>query len=197
MAMPSVDLDELLHIHVRYELDMLFATFELLRLPASNVVVGNALIESFCMHARALIDFFDNTQGLEAREFTDAAYRPLPKDQLGISDTLINKLNTQIAHLTKKRVDAPSLKIGVTDRQNLRDGLLRALRHFEQHLLPSHRGQWQTYSLSVIEDVATQRSGANVFQAATGTTTVTMVNSIAVANGIPSAPRTNDADPDL
>ena len=74
--MPTIDLDELLHVHVRYELDMLFATFEQLRTPVPNVVVGNALIESFCMHARALIDFFDNTQGLQAREFTDTAYRP-------------------------------------------------------------------------------------------------------------------------
>ena len=63
---------ELLHIHVRYELDMLFGTFEQLRNPVPNAIVGNALIESFGLHARALFDFFDNTQGLHAREFTDS-----------------------------------------------------------------------------------------------------------------------------
>jgi hypothetical protein len=51
MAVPIPDLDELLHIHVRYELDMLFGTFEQLRNPVPSAIVGNALIESFCMHA--------------------------------------------------------------------------------------------------------------------------------------------------
>ena len=70
--MPIPDLDELLRIHVWYELDMLFGTFEQLRNPVPNAIVGNALIESFGLHARALFDFFDNTQGLHAREFTDS-----------------------------------------------------------------------------------------------------------------------------
>ena len=40
-------------------------------------------------------------------------------------------------------------------------------------------------------DVANQASATNVFQAATtGTTAITMVNSIAVTNSIPSVPRT-------
>lgn len=87
-------MDELLHVHVRYELNMLFGTFEHLQNPAPNIVVANALMESFCMHARALLDFFDNTQGLQAREFAETTYSPLPKGQLGISDALTEKLNT-------------------------------------------------------------------------------------------------------
>ena len=143
---PSRDLDELLHVHVHYELDMLFATFEQLQTPVPNVVVGNALFESFCMHARALIDFFDNTQGLQAREFTDTAYRPLPKDQLGISDTLTEKLNTQIADLTKRRADAAALKIGVNERQQLKAGLLLRRTSLSESVisLPSHSDRWKT-----------------------------------------------------
>lgn len=197
MAVPTPDLEELLHIHLRYELDMLFGTFEQLRTPVPNAIVGNALIESFCLHARALLDFFDNTQALHAREFTHAAYSPLLKGELGISDTLAEKLNTQIAHLSKKRVDEAGRKVGVDDRQQLRAGLLKALRHFESHLLPSHQGRWKTYSLPVVPAVASQASAINVFQATTtGTTAITMVNSIAVTNGMSNLPRAqNDTDP--
>jgi hypothetical protein len=145
----------------------------------------------------ALFDLFDNTQGLQAREFTDTTYSPLPKGQLGISDALTEQLNTQIAHLTKKRADEAALKIGVDERQQLRAGLLKALRRFERHLLPFHHGRWKTYSLPMVVAVASQASATNVFQATTtGTTAITMVNSIATTNSIRSVPHAqDDADP--
>jgi hypothetical protein len=119
------------------------------------------------------------------------------KGQLGISEALAEKLNTQIAHLTKKRVDEAAQKVGVDERQQLRAGLLKALRHFERHLLPSRQGQWKSYSLPVVPAAASQVSATNVLQATTtGTTAITMVNSIAVTNGMSNVPRAlDDTDP--
>lgn len=151
--MDESQLTELLE-HLRYELDMLFGTYERLEVPSSDLVCGNALIESFCLHARQLLDFFNNEQGLRANEFTTAQYVPLTSAVVGVSETLAQKLNTQIAHLTKKRVSVSTEKIGADDRDQLRSGLERALRHFEAHLRPPFRDQWGSYSTLPAGDAA-------------------------------------------
>ncbi len=192
--MPNTDQDELLHVHVRYELDMLFGTFEQLQMPQAHAVVANALIESFCIHARALLDFFSNAQGLHAKEFADSGYLPLPLSELGVSGELATKLNTQIAHLTKKRVNASDLKIGAGEHQQLRSAVLAALRHFEGHLQPSYRDRWKSYSPPMTPPASGHHSAPDVFQLSTGTAPTTSVNTIAVNNNILGLPPEPESD---
>jgi len=45
--------------HLVYEVNMLRNIYLLLLLPVFRDSLANALIESFCVHARVLIEFFD------------------------------------------------------------------------------------------------------------------------------------------
>jgi len=49
-------MEGLVHEHIPYEVDMLFATYRKLLAGEPDVIFHNALIESFAIHARALID---------------------------------------------------------------------------------------------------------------------------------------------
>lgn len=188
--MSTAEFEALLHVHVRYELDMLFGTLHQLANPVANAVVGNALIESFCLHARQLLDFFGNTQGLHASEFTHSGYTPLANDALGISSATTKKLNTQIAHLTKERVSDAAEKIGPEDRVRLHAGLERALRHFERHLRSPFRERWGAYSVPLVPTTAQPSATNAVMTLAAGipaisTPSLMMINSIAVNPTVP------------
>ena len=68
-------LDEVLSKHLQYEIHMLGFTYGALRQPVEKST-GYALIESFCIHARNLIDFFREDAprtgtNAVARHFTD------------------------------------------------------------------------------------------------------------------------------
>lgn len=123
--------EEILEEHLFYEIWMLLHTDEALRTPHSTVT-QNALIESFCIHARQLLDFFENRQGVHAKDFTtDGTYVAAHLDGL---KSQRRKLNTQIAHLTAQRTKDPNHKILEADRILLRDALLREAHHFESRL---------------------------------------------------------------
>jgi len=143
MAKPTAtQLHEILREHLPYELDMLQFTFE--RLLWNDIVqddLRNALIESFCIHARSLIDFFNNKQGVWASEFVDSTYVSFRGGK--VKRTLIAKLNTQIAHVTLERTADPHKKIGAVERQELFDKIRLALAEFEQHLKPEFKGMWK------------------------------------------------------
>src|SRR6516162_6299974 len=91
--------------HLVYEVCMFRLTYLFLRLPAWSGELANAIIESFCVHARNLIDFFseesatpgqsDNFMG--AKHFCNgyAAWT-----EGGPSNDLRGRLNRQISHLT-------------------------------------------------------------------------------------------------
>ncbi|MEX2277530.1 MAG: hypothetical protein WD674_07065, partial [Cucumibacter sp.] len=79
-----------------------------------DTVLNNALIESFCIYARALIDMLSNQQGAKARDYTTEAFDELSESALRTS--LKTKLNTQVAHITGKRTSDQSKKINGDDR---------------------------------------------------------------------------------
>ena len=120
-----------------YELDMLEETFLLLQNPQPRGV-GNALIEFLCLHARQLIDFFENGQGVHAEQLT-AAGTYIPQDTPAISNALRTKLNTQIAHLTAKRTSVEADKIGEQDRELLLRQLVSESQRFANQLSTGDR----------------------------------------------------------
>ena len=92
-----------------YEVDMFYRTYNFLDVPAWSAGLANAIIESFCVHARNLIEFFDQesaTPGqarsnyMGAKHFCDG-YIPWTKG--GPSNDLRGRLNRQISHLTYDR----------------------------------------------------------------------------------------------
>jgi hypothetical protein len=100
--------------HLPYEIDMLRSTYlQLARIstvdPKTETNEQKALrftfIESFCIHARSLLDFFSNNPGrwrdATAKEFT-TGFAPIDPSKDPLS-TIRTKINKQIFHLTKDR----------------------------------------------------------------------------------------------
>lgn len=120
---------------------MLGETYSRLRQPQTDQVVVNALIESFCIHARLLLEFFGSEghpEAVKAREFTGGEYQPAY--MAAVSKTLRKKLHQQIAHLSESRTDLSDEKIGATDRTLLHTVLLQEFVHFSSMLLPEFKG---------------------------------------------------------
>ena len=95
------------------------------------------MIESFCIHARILIDFFNGRGGVKAKEVTLKTYQPFRSGR--VSKTLTEKLNTQISHLTLKITSVYSEKIGPVDRKELFDAIMAELQIFKTHLKKEYR----------------------------------------------------------
>jgi hypothetical protein len=70
-------LREILNYHLKYELDQLVHALLVASVPFP--IITNAGIESWCIHARALDDFFQNKRikksDVAASDFTEAAYQ--------------------------------------------------------------------------------------------------------------------------
>jgi hypothetical protein len=130
---PTKDLVEYLTKHLDYEVDMLNRTYDLIPLVPlktdGDFTVHNALIESFCIHARALFEFVGKETG--RHEYTHkgaAAYacKDLYEDHR-------QSLNQQIAHVIhagrKSKVED---KIRARHRFNMMRALHTEWAHFKQ-----------------------------------------------------------------
>ncbi len=144
MPKPSIATDEdILSVHLPYELWMLRATHEKLGLSPTDQVLCNALIESFCLHARLLLEFFENRQGKHAKNYTAGSFNAAHLASLTKAER--DKLNTQIAHITGQRTVDPSEKIGPALRIKLLTALEQEAIEFEKKLAanfkPMFKGQ--------------------------------------------------------
>jgi hypothetical protein len=125
--------DELLGHHLVYEIDMLRETHG--KLPDDHTVLNNALIESFCVHARNLIEFF----GKGAKKYTDENYRPFANFKKNLK-TIRHRINVQISHLIYAgRTVKDSEKINDEDRAEILNFLSEAIADFKAHLLREYR----------------------------------------------------------
>jgi hypothetical protein len=124
--------------HLWYEIWMLGETYKLLNLskvPISEVV-GNALIESFCVHARVLIEFFEKSQGADY-------YTTVPYVRSKKYKKLNRQINNQISHVIGEgRSDRASEKIGPDERKELIDLLGADIAIFKKTLRASC-DQWR------------------------------------------------------
>lgn len=130
--------EEILGEHLPYELWMLEETFTRLNQSKTDVVLTNALIEAFCIHARQLLEFFENKQGRKAKEFTGGSYAAA---HLGALTKLErDKLNTQIAHITGKRTADSVDKIDQILRAKFLRALMKEANDFKKQLAPEFQG---------------------------------------------------------
>lgn len=131
--------------HIMYEFKMLQMTYLFLGVPFYSGWVGNALIESFSIHARNLLEFFGGT-GSESDEkvcayhFTNSSYKAFPNGE--IPGELFGKLQAQIAHLSYQRTKDNADKIGPKDRKELLEFLNKEIEHFAAHLKLPFREKW-------------------------------------------------------
>lgn len=153
----ATDQDILGH-HLPYEFEMLQGTYLALENGGHDTFIANALIESFCIHARQLIEFFSNQQGRRAKEFTGGTYAAAHLGSLGDTAT---KLNTQIAHLTGQRTTDGTKKIGAADRRKLLTALEREAQNFAARLAPAFQGMFTPPTPITLIMVSGQPSATN------------------------------------
>jgi hypothetical protein len=153
----ATDQDILGH-HLPYEFEMLQGTYLALEKGGHDTIIANALIESFCIHARQLVEFFNNQQGRRATEFTGGNYVAAHLGSLGDTAT---KLNTQIAHLTGQRTTDDTKKIGPDDRRKLLTALEREAQNFAAHLSQNHKGIFAPPTPITLIDASAQPCATN------------------------------------
>jgi hypothetical protein len=155
--MPDAILMDIIKDHLPYEIDMLRHTYTQLsvvskvKLECENdeqKATRFALTESFCVHARSLIDFFANANtkrdGTDAiaSEFTDG-FTPIRLDE-SVKTIRDKKLNKQIFHLTKNRTIIDSNKFDAgRDGMDVLKIIEPAIERFTNCLLPGFRSHFK------------------------------------------------------
>ena len=134
---------ELVIEHLRYEYEMLEYSFERLTEPGLDRNYNNAMTESFCIHARNLIDFFWGDRPLSgdtpsATHFTVKDYAKLRGDDPR-NRTIYGKLNTEIAHLSYSRAMDKARKISHHDRMALKTLIEPEIANFYANLREPYR----------------------------------------------------------
>ncbi len=135
--------------HLVYEVNMLRHCFAFLHIPAWSTELRNAIIEAFCVHARNIIEFFDQdseTAGqaksdyVGARHFCKNGYKPWSKERPG--NELVGRLNRQISHLTYDRTSQNEEKIGRKEQLELVRLIEQELEIFSGRLREPYASRW-------------------------------------------------------
>jgi hypothetical protein len=126
--------------HLPYEIDMLRATYELARVP-KPLAEHEALAESFLMHARNLIEFFQDRPScdFDPRMFTVGSYQ-LNKDF--VAEQVLPRINRQISHLTVKRASHDTEKLGPRDWALILRALEDEIGRFTKALTRDNAAKW-------------------------------------------------------
>lgn len=134
-------LEECREVHFPYELRMLAETYQRLK-GLGPGACRNVLIESFCVHARNLIEFYRGSgknDHMKAKYFTrEGIYRPeyVGDPDGAIGRTLYAKLSQQVMHMSKGRTSDPAKKIGSKDRETIFEALRKETALFLARMDP-------------------------------------------------------------
>jgi hypothetical protein len=132
--------EEFFTLHLPHEIDMLRATYELARASRPGAE-HEALAESFLMHARNLIEFFQDrpTCDFDPRMFTVGSYQ-LNKDF--VAEQVLPRINRQISHLTVKRTSRDADKLGPRDWALILRALEDEIGRFTKALTRDYAVKW-------------------------------------------------------
>jgi len=126
--------------HLPHEIDMLRASYELARAsrPAAE---HEALVESFLLHARNLIEFFQDRPScdFDPRMFTLGSYQ-LSKDF--VADGVLPRINRHIGHLTVKRTIQEADRLTPRDWALILRGLEQEIARFTKALTRDYATKW-------------------------------------------------------
>ena len=126
--------------HLPHEIEMFRATYELAR-AARPAAEHEALLESFLMHARNLIEFFQDRPSCAFAPpmFTSGRYQ-LNRDL--VADTVLPRLNRQIGHLTVKRTTQETDRLGPRDWALILRALEEEIARFTRALSKDYAAKW-------------------------------------------------------
>lgn len=132
--------DEFFTKHLPYEVHMLRTTYELAR-AARPAAEQDALAESFLLHARNLIEFFQDRPScdFDPRMFTVSSYQ-LNKDF--VAEQVLPRINRQISHLTVKRPTLAADRLGPRDWALILRALEEETARFIKALTADYAAKW-------------------------------------------------------
>ena len=148
--------------HLYYEIQMLRGTMALLATGTTGQsVLSNALIESFTIHARALMDFLypsgrPQSSDVLAEDFFDAGgWMAIRPDEPAVFGTARGRVNKEIAHLTYDRqLVTPELK--GWDFVTLGNAILEIMQTFLRAMPQRLLGiRWQQVGTECSSDAST------------------------------------------
>jgi hypothetical protein len=134
--------DEFFRQHLPYEIDMLRGLYVELSCGEYSPLTHNAIIESFHIHARNLIEFVKNKTScdFDTRLFTELPYEP---NGNFINLGLEKSINQQISHLTTGRKSVETLKLGPPQWAQIGKAIEAEIERFEKALKPEFRAKWK------------------------------------------------------
>jgi hypothetical protein len=142
---PSPD-ELLLRCHFVYEIKMLQETYRRCWEEVSDdaedekKILNNALIESFCVHARNLIEFFQDKKFRVT--YANSQYLPFSQVSPNTMNAIYGRLCAQITHLvhsgTQNRTIDALQKINAKDRYEILGILRGEIIQFKGKLVPSY-----------------------------------------------------------
>ena len=147
--------------HYVYELNMLRWTQATLT-ETPEGFNANALIESFCVHARALMDFYKSRprqDDVTAQDFTSSGQFSANGTSQIPSDVR-TRVNKQIAHLTASRENAPQ-KVDYADRQTLLSAVELDHTAFKSAVQPQYAQCFRDERTFPVTGIAVGNSGAS------------------------------------
>ena len=127
--------------HLPYELCMLCHTHKTLPTTFSQLD-WNVLMEAYAVHARSLKEFLTNKSGsnnFQSSDFIKDFRVRVPPELTGA----FQRLDTQVAHLAKKRPIDPKAKFTIDDVKATFQWLEPAIRLFVEKLAPTDRLIWR------------------------------------------------------
>ena len=134
-------LREIIKQHLTYEIEMLFATQAKLQAGEPDRNVRNALIESFCIHARNLIDFLRGKRsGVRASSVT-YDYTPFADGE--IDREYRRMIEEQITHLGFGRTSNPVEQINGRVQATLLSSIAKELVRFKHHIREQYPCPWE------------------------------------------------------
>lgn len=136
----SYEAMEFFERHFLYAAWMLNGTRDRIESGHADVVIRNALIKSFCITARGLVDFFEGKKGAPKTVFTDETYVRWVHGE--VPGNLITKVGYQIAHLTSRRTTVAEDKINRAAQQRIYEPLAAEIANFRKHLKTEYRYRW-------------------------------------------------------
>jgi hypothetical protein len=139
--MTTISKDEFIREHLPYELMMLRYTHKRL-LESPRKLDENALIESFAVHGRNLLDFLylpADSKSYWAADFCDIWLKQRFDKATGI---IYGTMHDQILHMGQKRVVTDSGKFGPAERVLIRDKIEIGFTKFVPAIKTEYRALW-------------------------------------------------------
>jgi hypothetical protein len=133
--------EKLLGHHIPYEVNMMRTLYENLKTGSPSRLFRNALIESFHIHARNLMEFFTNDRQcvVDPTIYVEKTYRV---NKIFMPKTLENKISQQIVHITRQRTTENAAKLNDKERDDTVAALEKQILRFERALTDNNRAIW-------------------------------------------------------